>query len=283
MAASDPLAGKVCVVTGANTGIGLVTARELAARGARVVLACRSPAKTEPVIAAIREQTGNRDVEFLALDLASLAQVRGAAAELLERAPRIDLLINNAGVAGQRGLTTDGFELAFGINHLGHFLWTTLLLDRIRGSAPARIVNVASHGHYAAEQIDWDAVRRRTRSISGVPEYQVSKLANVLFTAELARRLDGSGVTTYAVHPGVIASDIWRRIPFPARQIAHLFMKSTEEGARTSIYCATDPGVAGETGLYYADCRPKTPSRLSRDPALAAELWRRSEEWCARR
>jgi retinol dehydrogenase-12 len=276
------LTGRVCVITGANTGIGLATARELARRGAHLVLACRARDKTERIIDELKQSTGNPAIEFLALDLASLAQVRTAAAELLGRGHPIHILINNAGIGGQRGLTTDGFELAFGVNHLGHFLFTELLLDRIRESAPARIVTLASQSHYGAKGIDWEAVRRRTRTITGMREYGVSKLANVLHSAELGRRLAGSGVTTYSLHPGVIASDIWRRMPFPARQIARSFMSTTEEGARTSLYCATAPELAAETGNYYDACAHKQPSRQARDPELAAELWRRSEAWTSR-
>jgi len=273
---------RVIVVTGANTGIGLATARALAARGGRVVLACRSADKTAPVIEALKAETGNQAVEFLQLDLASLASVRKAAAELLERGHSIDVLVNNAGVAGQRGVTTDGFELAFGVNHLGHFLFTRLLLDRLRSSAPARVVTVASHSHYRAKGIDWAAVRGPTRSYVGMPEYGVSKLANVLFSAELSRRLADSGVTTYSLHPGVIASDIWsRRLPWPIPQLAGLFMASNEEGAKTSVHCATSPGLEDQSGLYWDKGQPRTPSRVARDEGLAAELWQRSEELTA--
>jgi retinol dehydrogenase 12 len=143
---------------------------------------------------------------------------------------------------------------------------------------------VASASHYQARNgIDWDTVRQRTKTITGTREYGVSKLANVLFAAELGRRLAGTGVTTYSLHPGVIASDIWRRLPFPARQIARSFMKSTDEGAQTSLWCATAPELAGQTGKYYTDKAEKTPSRPARDEQLAAELWQRSEAWCAGR
>lgn len=273
--------GRYCVVTGANTGIGAATARELARRGARVVLASRSEEKTRPVLEAIRREAGDDRAEFLRLDLASLAQVREAASELLERGHPIHVLINNAGLANQRAVTADGFEMTFGVNHLGHYLFTRLLLDRLRASAPARIVIVSSHAHYSAPGIDFDALRAKARSFTGMREYGVSKLANMLFAAELARRLTGTGVTTYALHPGVIASDIWRSIPWPLRGLVTRFMRTPEEGARTSIYCATTPELAGESGLYYDNCRPRTPSLPARDSALAAELWRRSEEFCA--
>jgi NAD(P)-dependent dehydrogenase (short-subunit alcohol dehydrogenase family) len=274
------LSGRVCVVTGANTGIGEVTARELAGAGARVILACRSESKTRPVIEAIKGSTGNDQVEFVALDLGDLASVRQCARALIDLATPIHVLINNAGLAGQRGVTKDGFELHFGVNHLGHFLLTTLLLDTLTSSAPARIVNVSSASHYQAKAgIPWDRVRGKTRSVVGMKEYEVSKLANALFSAELARRLEGTGVTTYALHPGVIASDVWRRVPWPVRGLMKRFMITTEEGARTSLYCATAPELASESGLYYDKCAVKKPSAKARDAALAAELWQRSEAW----
>jgi retinol dehydrogenase 12 len=271
------LAGKNVVITGANTGIGLATAAALAARGAALTLACRSAEKTRQVVEDLRRRTGNDAIDFVELDLARLASVRRAAAEVLATDHPIHVLINNAGVGGQRGITADGFELHFGINHLGHFLWTELVLERLRASAPARIVALSSHAHYGARSIPWDALRRKTRSVTGMPEYKVSKLANVLHVAELGRRLAGSGVTTYAVHPGVIASDIWRRLPWILRKPALAFMKTTEEGALSSVRCAAAPELAGETGRYYdADGNGKAPGRLARDPALAAELWERS-------
>lgn len=273
------MTGRVCVVTGANTGIGAATARTLAARGARVVLACRSEERARPVIDAIRATAGDDRVDFVRLDLGDLADVRRAARELLDRGHPIHVLVNNAGVAGQRGATRDGFELAFGVNHLGHFLWTSLLMDRLRASAPARVVNVSSKSHFDARGIDWDAVRRPTATFTGLREYAVSKLANVLFTAEFARRHRDAGVTAYALHPGVIATDVWRRVPWPARAAIKAFMKSPEQGARTTLYCASDPEVAGESGFYYDDCRRRSPSAVARDPALAAELWRRSAQW----
>jgi NAD(P)-dependent dehydrogenase (short-subunit alcohol dehydrogenase family) len=276
------LTDRTYVVTGANTGIGKETVRALASRGARVVLAARSADKTRPVITELAKATGNDRLEFLALDLADLASVRKAAAELLARDLPIHGLINNAGLAGVRGQTKDGFELAFGTNHLGHFLFTRLLLDRVRASGPARIVNVSSASHYSAKGIDWDALKKPTRSTTGMPEYAVSKLANVLFTRELAKRLPASEVTTYSLHPGVIASDIWsRRVPRFLAAIPKLFMRSTADGAKTTLYCATSPACASETGRYYTDEKEKRPSRLAHDDGLAAELWKRSEEWTA--
>ncbi len=274
---STDLAGRTIVVTGANTGIGLVTARTLAQRGARVIMANRSEQKTQPILDELR--AAGAQVDFVALDLGDLAQTRAAAARVRELTDKVHVLVNNAGLAGQRGLTKDGFELTFGVNHVGPFLFTQLLEPLLRAAAPSRIVNVASVAHYKATGIDWDAVRQKTRSTTGVAEYQVSKLANVLHVAELARRLAGTGVTSYALHPGVVASDVWRKVPWPVRPLIKLFMKSVEDGARTSIYCAGAPEIAGDSGRYYDECKEKTPSKLARDPALAAELWRRSAEW----
>jgi NAD(P)-dependent dehydrogenase (short-subunit alcohol dehydrogenase family) len=277
--ATSELENVVALITGANAGIGRATAIELARRGARVFLAARSEAKTRAVVEEIARATPNAKPEFLALDLGEFASIRRCADDFLRRDLPLGLLINNAGVAGHRGLTASGFELTFGTNHVGHFLFTSLLLERVKKSAPARVVTVASRAHYGAKGIDFEAVRRPTRSISGIDEYGVSKLANVLFSAELARRLQGTGVTTYSLHPGVVASDIWRRIPPPFQWVMKLFMLSNEDGAKTTLHCATSAEAGAETGLYYDKCQKKRPSALARDTDLAGELWRRSEVW----
>jgi retinol dehydrogenase-12 len=275
------LDGKVALVTGANTGIGRVTARELAQRGAHVFIACRSTQRAQPVVDEIRALAPGSQVELLSLDLGDFASVRQCAQAFLARGLPLHLLINNAGVAGSRGLTASGFELSFGVNHMGHFLLTQLLLDTLKRSAPARIVTVSSRAHYRCRGIDWEAQRQTTKSTTGLPEYGVGKLANALFSAELGRRLAGTGVTTYALHPGVVASDVWRSVPWPLRSLMKLMMISTEEGAATTLYCATSPQAAQETGLFYDKCRVKAASPLAQEPALAAELWRRSEAWLA--
>jgi dehydrogenase/reductase SDR family protein 13 len=250
----------------------------LAGRGARVFIASRSEQKTRPVLDEIVATGGPSAVEFLALDLGDLASVRACADEFLRTGEPLHCLINNAGLAGGRGMTESGFELAFGTNYVGPFLLTGLLLDRLRESAPARIVNVASIGHYQAPGIDYEAVRRRTRSLTGFPEYCVSKLANVLHAEELARRLDGVGVTTYSLHPGGVATDVWRRVPWPIRPLMTRNMLSPAEGAQTSLYCATSSEVAADSGRYYDDCQRKEPSGVA-TPELAAELWDRSSDW----
>lgn len=276
---TQSLAGRVALITGANTGIGRVTARELARRGAHVFIACRSADRARPVLDEIRAISGAVAAEFIALDLGDFASIRACAAAFLARELPLHLLINNAGLGGTRGITRSGFEIAFGVNHVGHFLLTNLLLERIRQSAPARIVTVASRAHTRARSIDWDAVTKPTRSLLRLKEYSASKLANVLFSAELGRRLEGSGVTTYALHPGVVASDIWRALPGPLRGIVTSGMLTVEEGAATTLHCAWSNEVALETGMYYDKCALKTPSLPARDGALAAELWRRSAGW----
>ena len=270
------LSGRFIVITGANVGIGKATAEALAARGASLILACRSEDKARPVIDALRASGG--DVRFEALDLGDLGSTRACAERIAAPGKPIDVLLNNAGLAGKRGSTKDGFELAFGTNHVGHFLFTVLLAPRVV-AAKGRIVNVASQAHYDARGIDFDAVKKPTRTITGVPEYAVSKLANVLFSAALARRMASRGVHSYALHPGVVASDAWRQVPWPIRPIIKTFMISPEDGAKTSLYCATSPEAAAETGLYYDKSRPKTPSALALDPALAETLWSKTVEY----
>jgi retinol dehydrogenase 12 len=277
---SGELAGRTFLVTGANTGIGRATAAGLAARGGRVYLACRSPEKGRRAAADIAAATGNDRVAFLPLDLADLVSVRRCAEEFLALGEPLHGLINNAGVGGSRGRTRDGFELAFGINHLGHFALTAGLLDCLAASAPSRVVTVSSTLHFQARGIDFEAVRRRTPSFTAMSEYAVSKLCNVLFSAELARRVQGRGITTYALHPGSVATDIYRRAPWPARKLITLRALSPEEGARTSLYCATSDSVAADSGRYYDLCREKEPSQAA-TPELARALWERSEAWAA--
>ena len=277
---SGELSGRTFLITGANTGIGRATAADLANRGGRVYLACRSPQKGRAAAAAIAAATGNEAVTFLPLNLADLASVRTCAEQFLARGEPLHVLINNGGVAGQRGITRDGFELAFGVNHLGHFALTTALLDCLAASAPARVVNVSSDSHYQAKGIDFEAVRQRTASVTGMREYAVSKLGNVLFTQELARRVADRGITAYALHPGVVASDIWRRVPWPVRPLIKRRMITTEEGARTSLYCATAPELAQVSGRFYDDCRERKASAVATDE-LAGTLWQRSEAWTA--
>ena len=271
---------RTVVVTGANTGIGRATALALAGEGWRVYVAARSEAKGSEAVADIQAATGNDAVFLLPLDLADLGSVRACADAFLARGEPLAVLLNNAGVGGARGLTKQGFEMMFGVNHLGHFLLTQLLLERLVASAPSRVVTVSSDAHYNARGVDFEAVRRPARGITGLGEYAVSKLCNVLFSAELARRAAGTGVHCYALHPGVVASDIWRRVPWPVRPLVTRNMLSVEQGAATSLYCATSPEVASDSGRFYDKCAERAPSRVA-TPELAGELWQRSEGWTA--
>jgi len=271
--------GRTFLVTGGNTGIGRATAADLARAGGRVYIACRSAAAGEAAVLAIKAAAASDSVWLLPLDLASLDSVRACAAAFLARDEPLHILVNNAGVGGRRGLTADGFELHFGVNHLGHFALTSLLLERLQASGPdARIVNVSSEVHYSAKGIDFAALRQRTPSYTGMREYAVSKLCNVLFTQELARRLPATQVSSYALHPGVVASDIWRRVPWPARTLIKRRMLTVEEGAVTSVYCATSADVAAHSGLYYDKCLVHEPNAVA-TPELAGLLWKHSAQW----
>ncbi len=269
------LSGRFAVITGANTGIGRVTAVELARAGCEVLVACRSLERTQPVLDEIAA-LGRRPAHFVALDLACLSKVREAAAEVPERP--IDLLINNAGLAGQHGQTAQGFELAFGVNHLGHFVWTEHLIERVRRAEGSRVVTVASRAHTRVAGIGLDAVQQATSSRTGFPEYCASKLANVLYHRELARREATHDVCCTALHPGVVATDIWRRIPSWLTSVAGLFMLTPERGAETTLHCAT---ADVRHGAYYADSREKAMSATAMNDELAQTLWARSASWCA--
>lgn len=268
------LAGKQIVITGTNTGIGRATAVALARRGAELWMLNRSEERSRAVL----DEVGAAG-RFVRCDLADLASVR-AAADAVD-VPRVDVLINNAGLARQKGTTKQGFETTFGVNHLGHFLLTLRLLPKLRAAASARVVTVASEAHALPKAIDWDALTRPTATFTGFPEYGVSKLANVLFSAELARREDPALVRTYALHPGRVGSDVWRGAPWPLPALIRLFLMSNEDGAKPTLYCATSPECGEETGLYYDEGKVRNASRLGRDAALAAELWARSEAWVA--
>ena len=271
--------GQVALITGGNIGIGRVTAIELAKKGYQVVIAGRSLERTQPVLDHIASLSLNKPALFLHLDLARLASVRACAQKFIQLNLPLHLLINNAGVAGLRGLTQDGFEMTFGINHLGHFLLTQLLLDKLQSSGPSRVVTVSSRAHKRTAGIDWNALRQPTHSWTGINEYAVSKLANLLFSAELAKRVQGTSVSTYSLHPGVVDTEIWRALPDWARPLLRLrgFL-TPEQGAQTTLHCALH-APQQESGLYYADSQPKQPAALGQNSELAKELWKRSEAW----
>jgi NAD(P)-dependent dehydrogenase (short-subunit alcohol dehydrogenase family) len=278
---------RIAVVTGANTGIGLETARGLAAAGFRVVMTARDRAKGERAVADVKRSTGRDAVEPLELDLGSLASVRRATDALRARHDRLDVLVNNAGlVLGDRRTTADGFEATFGVNHLGHFLWTRRLLDLVKaaGSAasPSRVVNLASDAHRSSEGLDFDDLMRERRPYRGFPAYCDSKLANVLFTRELARRLEGEGVVVHAVHPGVVGTRFGRDgdvgpLLGAALALAKPFLLTPAKGARTSLHVALSDDAAKSTGDYWAKQKRAKPSRAARDDEAAARLWRVSE------
>ncbi|MET7403068.1 SDR family oxidoreductase [Dactylosporangium sp. NPDC005572] len=267
------MAGKTCVVTGGTSGIGAETAVRLAALGATVVVVGRDAAAGEHVR---RRATGGR-VEVLTADLSSLADVRRLAEAVRSRYRRIDVLVNNAGVIVHRpALSADGFELTFATNHLGPFLLTRLLTESLERAAPARIVNVASAAHKQVRSIPWDELGH------GGPDraYPLSKLLNVLFTAELARRLAGRGVTANCLHPGFVRTGLGRNVGGTigaAVQLVLRFQPGAAAGARTPVYLASSPDLAGVTGGYFVNCRPARPSALARDPEAAARLWELSE------
>ncbi len=275
--------GNVCLVTGANSGIGLETSRELARRGATVVMCARDRNRGDAAVADIKQSTGNDAVELLELDLASFGSIRAAVANFLDRHDRLDLLINNAGlVLGDRRTTAEGFESTFGINHLGHFLWTTLLLDVLKDSAPARIINLASDAHRMSRGLDFNDLNYERREYKGFQVYGDSKLANILFTRELARRLEGTGVVVHAVHPGVVATgfgrdgDVKGVLGWLVR-VAAPFLLTSAKGARTTIHVATSDAASDSTGLYWAKSRVKQPTAHARNDEAAKKLWECSE------
>lgn len=284
MSSATTMQGKTVLITGGNTGIGRATAVGLAKLGAAVTITSRDVRKGEAAAAEIRRESGSEAVDMLRLDLASLADVRRFAGEYLAEHPRLDVLINNAGLMlSDRSETVDGFETTFGVNHLGHFLLTNLLLDRLRASAPSRIVVLASNAHRGAMRgLDFDDLQSR-RGYSAMPVYCRSKLANILFTVELAERLRGSGVTVNAVHPGVVRSGFAG--DGDTKGLFSLLVKATrwlqispEKGALTSIHVASSPALAGVTGQYFANSRTVRPSRVAQDRSAALRLWEVSEE-----
>jgi retinol dehydrogenase-12 len=273
---------KVCIITGATAGIGRSTALELARQGAELGLVCRNPQKAQETRAFIEAATGNRRVEVFIADLESQADIRRVAEELLRRYPKIHVLINNAGVVfTRRTETKDGVETTFAVNHLAYFLLTHLLLDRLRASAPSRIVNVASEAHRFSA-FDLDDLEYRKRKYRGMRVYGASKLANILWTQELARRLEGTGVTANSLHPGGVNTGLGEQnhTAGAARWIASAvkaLLRSPERGARTSVYLASAPELEGTSGRYFANCKPRRPNRQGRDPEAARRLWQASE------
>lgn len=275
--------GKTCIVTGATSGIGKATARGLAEMGATVVMAVRNPERSEAVRREIREQTGNQEIEFFLVDLASQASIRRFAADFKKEFPRLDVVVNNAGVyRTQRQVTEDGLEMTFAVNYLARFLLVNLLEDILRKSAPARVVNVAG-AYHARGEIDFDNLQLET-GYSGARANSNAKLADVLFTYELARQMKGTGVTANCLHPGAVRSRIIAKDPDVPRSslilysLVRPFMKSPERGADTVLYLATSPEVEGVTGGYFVGRKARRSSSTSYDTALAKQLWDVSQE-----
>lgn len=274
------LEGRCCVVTGATSGIGRITAIELARRGARVGIVARDPAKAAATADEVRGAGGGRDVPVFLADLGLQSQVRRVAGEILAEFPVLHVLVNNAGVVELgRTTTADGIETMFAVNHLAYFLLAQLLVDRLRESAPARIVNVASHAHRFVSGIRFDDPFFE-RGFGVMRVYGHSKLANILFTRELARRLDGTGVTVNCLHPGAVATGLGRNNGAIARALIGMlapFFRTPEQGAKTTIHLASAAEVADTTGGYFARCREVRPSAAALDDAAAARLWALSE------
>ena len=282
---TEIMRGKTCLITGASDGIGYVAARELARMGARVVMVGRNAAKTDAAVERIVAETGNPAVERLLADLSSQREVRRVAAEVLELLPRIDVLLNNAGaVFLSNKRSVDGLELTFALNHMGYFLLTDLLLERLRESTPARIINVSSSSH-------WQPGKFRAEDLPnpggnrGYRAYGRSKLCNILFTYELARRLEGTGITVNALHPGLVQTNIARNNGLLGR-VVNFFIGArgvdADKGAETLVYLSSSPEVDGVTGKFFIDCRAVPSSELSYDTELATRLWEMSESIAAR-
>ncbi|HVC69053.1 MAG TPA: SDR family oxidoreductase [Acidimicrobiales bacterium] len=285
--AGDDMTGKTVVITGGNSGIGKETAVALARAGARTLITARDRARGEAAMADIKARSGSELVELVVFDLGDLGSVRAGAADILARCLHLDVLVNNAGIIlSDRRLTVDGFESTFAVNHLGPFLLTQLLLDRISASAQGRVVNVASTAHSAARRgLDFDDLQS-ARSYSGMRVYSHSKLANIYFTSELARRLEGTTVTANCLHPGTVATGYGRDedteglLAFGLKVIRPLLM-SPEQGARTSVYLSSSPEVAAVSGKYFIKSKQRRPSKVALDAAAARRLWDASEQLVA--
>ncbi|KAH8396958.1 hypothetical protein KR215_006815 [Drosophila sulfurigaster] len=278
--------GKVVIVTGSNTGIGKETVLELARRGATVYMACRDKSRAELARLEVIRETNNQNIFFRELDLASLDSVRKFVDVFKKEQSKLDILINNAGISHcPRMLTKEGFEMQLGVNHIGHFLLTNLLLDLLKKSSPSRIVNVSSLAHIDGS-INFDDLNSE-KSYSPRKAYGQSKLANILFTRELSKRLEGTNVTVNALHPGVVETELMRHVTifnnpifgFLVSPLIWLIFKTPKNGAQTTLYAALDPDLNGVTGLYFSDCKLKEVSAAAKDANSAKRLWEESEKW----
>ncbi|CAH1261989.1 RDH12 [Branchiostoma lanceolatum] len=279
------LDGKTVIITGANQGIGFETAKDLAGRGAKIILACRDLTRAQKAADGIKEKTKNENIIVHQLNLASLASVSSFAQKINETEEQLNILINNAGVmAPPKSNTEDGFELQFGVNHLGPFLLTNLLMDLLKKSAPSRVVSVSSSLHKEG-RVDFDDLPWEKREYVPFDAYGDSKIATIFFTRELARKLEGTGVTTYSLHPGVIKTDLYQHLGTSMgwksgiiNTFAKWFGKNLVQGAQTTIHCAVTEGLEEKSGQYFSDCAPKQPNSRARDDDVARRLWEVSEK-----
>lgn len=270
--------GKTCLITGANSGIGKVMALEIAKKGARVVMVCRSKELGQAAQKDIIAQSNNQSVELMLADLSSMKQVRKLAEEFKQKHDKLHVLINNAALWPTKRITTsEGLETQFAINHLSHFLLTNLLLDIIKSSAPARIINVSSGLHKRAK-IDFDNLQAE-KSYKHMRVYGQTKLENVLFTKELVRRLDGTGVTVNSFTPGMTSTNLGRYMSGGAKWFMRHMARSPEKGASTGVYLATSPEVEGVTGKYFGDSKEMKYNKIGDDVGIAKRLWKVSEEF----
>jgi len=274
------LTNKICLVTGATSGIGAVTVEALAEKGATVIIVGRYPKKSKSTVNRIRQKTGNSSIEFMLADLSSQEEIHCLAEQFKKKYQRLDVLINNAGAYFRsRHLSVDGYEMTFALNHLGYFLLTNLLLNTLKASVPARIINVSSNAHERG-RINFEDLQRQ-RNYHGFEVYAQSKLANILFTYELAKRLKGTGITVNALHPGGVATNLGRNNGWIRHIIKRLVKRkliSPVDGAQTSIYLATSKDVQGVTGKYFVKSKSVPSSKTSYDEVLGHQLWKVSAE-----
>jgi len=277
------LDGKTVIITGGNTGIGKETAIDLASRGAKVIIGCRSKERGEKALIDIKKESGSKEVYLKLLDLSSFKSVRRFANSILDSEDRLDILINNAGVLMPPfEKTEDGFETHFQVNHLGHFLLTQMLIELLKKSAPSRIINVSSHVHYDVTVSDFYKIEER-ENYSASLAYSISKLANVVYTRELSRRYSMDKVTSYSLHPGVVSTDVLRNLfqQYPiletlmsvTKPLLMLFFKNSKEGAQTTICCAVEEGMEQFSGEYFSDCAMIAPSADAKNESFAKTLW----------
>jgi len=277
---AEEMKGKTVVITGANSGIGFETSIALAKMGAKVFMVARNPKLGQDALALVRERSSNKNVELMLCDFSSLSNVRKLAEEIIKKCPRLDVLVNNAGKTfGTRSVTAYGFEWTFGVNHLAPFLLTNLLLPLLKKSAPARVVNTASLAHTFGH-INFEDIMAE-KKYAEMTAYAQSKLANVLFSAELSKRLAGTGVTSNSLHPGVVSTQFAAAGGVFSKLFYRWFkfiMKTPAQGAKTTIYLASSPDVEGISGKYFSNCKVAKPSKEGRDDSVAKRLWDLSEK-----